>query len=200
MLQEVRRFEDAITVYEHAVTIFRETGHRHREGTALNNLSGALRDVRRFEEATAAHQSAVAISRETGDHHREGMALNNLGIALREVRRFDEAITAHQNAAAIFRETGDRHREGIALGNLESPERRSENEVTVAGRGGLNAGTRRRPWRPSRAVSTASCWPRWAGGWRGAPGDHRALPVDPPDLRGLSRPSTGWPSGTTRSR
>ena len=37
-LQEVRRFEEAITAHQDAAAIFRETGDRHSEGAALNNL------------------------------------------------------------------------------------------------------------------------------------------------------------------
>ncbi|MFI0418615.1 ATP-binding protein [Spongiactinospora sp. 9N601] len=117
-LRQVRRFEEAITAYEHAATIFRETGDRHGEGQALNNLGIALRQVRRFDEAITAHTKATQIYRETGDRHGEGMALDNLGPALRQVRRFDEAITAHTKATQIFQETGDRHGEGMALDNL----------------------------------------------------------------------------------
>ncbi len=117
-LQEVRRFEEAITAHQQDLEICRETGDRHREGTALNNLGNALQEVRRFEEAITAHTHAAAIYRETGDRHGEGIALGNLGIALREVRRFEEAITAHQQDLEICRETGDRHREGTALNNL----------------------------------------------------------------------------------
>jgi len=61
-----------------AVTIFKETGDRHREGGSLNNLGLALDRAGRVEEAITAHQDAVAIFRETGDRHSEGMALNNL--------------------------------------------------------------------------------------------------------------------------
>ena len=66
------RFEEAITAYQDAAAIFRETGDRHGEGIALNNLGMALREVRRFEEAITAAQDAAAIFRETGDRHREG--------------------------------------------------------------------------------------------------------------------------------
>ena len=79
----MRRFEEAITACQDAAAIFRETGDRHGEGMALNNLGIALREVRRFEEAISAHQDAAAIFRETGDRHGEGMALGNLGLALR---------------------------------------------------------------------------------------------------------------------
>jgi tetratricopeptide (TPR) repeat protein len=113
-----RQFDDLIAI----LRISRDAAHRQssrvNEGTALNNLGGALVQVRRFEEAIAACQDAAAIYRETCDRHGEGMALNNLGLALVEVRRFEEAIRAHQDAAVIYREAGDRHREGNALNNL----------------------------------------------------------------------------------
>jgi hypothetical protein len=37
----VQRFEEAITAYQDAVAIFRETGDRHRESIALGNLEAA---------------------------------------------------------------------------------------------------------------------------------------------------------------
>ena len=70
--------EEAITAHQDAAAIFRETGDRHGEGTALDNLGLALREVGRLEEAITAHQDAAAIFRETGDRHREVIALNNL--------------------------------------------------------------------------------------------------------------------------
>ncbi len=117
-LREIRRFDEAITAHYQDLAICLETGDRHGEGAALNNLGNALQDVRRFDEAITAHQNAATIYQETSDRHSEGTALNNLGIALRRVRRFDEAITAHQIASTICRETGDRHGEGKALNNL----------------------------------------------------------------------------------
>ena len=37
-LREMGRFDEAITAHQDALAIFRETGDRHREGQALNNL------------------------------------------------------------------------------------------------------------------------------------------------------------------
>ncbi|GGK10964.1 hypothetical protein GCM10010123_46150 [Pilimelia anulata] len=113
-----RRFDDWITITTTALHLLRQTGDRHGEGTALNNLGLALQQVRRFQEAITAHQQDLAICREIGHRHGEGTALNSLGLALRQVRRFQEAITAHQQATDIYRETGDRHSEGTALNNL----------------------------------------------------------------------------------
>ena len=58
--------------------IYRETGDRHGESGALNNLGSALRQAGRFEEAITAHQDAAVIYRETGDRYREGLVLDNL--------------------------------------------------------------------------------------------------------------------------
>ncbi|MEV0647492.1 tetratricopeptide repeat protein [Phytomonospora sp. NPDC050363] len=112
-----RRFNDALTLTQHALTAARAIADR-REGNALNNLGVALRELRRFEEAIAAHEQAAEIFRETGNRHGEGMALGNLAIALHVLRRFGEAVTAHEQVAEIFREAGDRHSEVQALNNL----------------------------------------------------------------------------------
>jgi hypothetical protein len=37
-LRYVRRFDEAITAHQDAAAIFRETGDRHGEGAALDNL------------------------------------------------------------------------------------------------------------------------------------------------------------------
>jgi tetratricopeptide (TPR) repeat protein len=118
-LQEVRRFEEAITACQDAAAIYRDTSDRHREAMALGNLGLALHEVRRFEEAITACQDAAAIFRETGDRHGEGLAVEGLGLALHEAGRSREAVTAFQDAIAIYRETGDQYREDIALESLE---------------------------------------------------------------------------------
>ena len=118
-LQQVGRFEEAISALQDAAAIYRDTGDRHGEGMALTNLGAALQEVvGRFEEAINALQDAAAIYRETNDRHGEGIALDNLGIALQKVKRSEEAVSAHREARVFFEETGDRHSEGMALNNL----------------------------------------------------------------------------------
>jgi hypothetical protein len=46
-LQEVRRFEEAITAHTQAAAIYVEAGDRHGEGGALNNLGLAQRQMSR---------------------------------------------------------------------------------------------------------------------------------------------------------
>ena len=60
-----------VTAHQDAAAINWDTGNRHDEGTALNNLGLALQEVRRFDAAITAHEKA-AINRETGDRDGEG--------------------------------------------------------------------------------------------------------------------------------
>jgi tetratricopeptide (TPR) repeat protein len=118
LLQDTRRFEDAIDALQSAAAIFREIGNRYGEGAALTNLGSALQGLRKFEEAASAHQASAVIFRETGNIRGEGMALNSLGAALQGQERFEEAIAAYRQSASIFRNMSDPYREGVALNNL----------------------------------------------------------------------------------
>ncbi|MEU4567316.1 tetratricopeptide repeat protein [Micromonospora sp. NPDC023956] len=129
-----RHFTDWITIGTVTRDICRQSGDRHGEGAAWNNLGSALRQVRRFDEALAAYTTARDIFRELGDRHGEGTAWNNLGNALQQVRRFDGAIDAHATARDVFRELGDRCGEGTAwnnLGNVLRQVRRFDEAITA---------------------------------------------------------------------
>ncbi|WP_410656895.1 tetratricopeptide repeat protein, partial [Amycolatopsis sp. lyj-112] len=117
-LQELRRFDEAVTAHQTARDICQKLGNRHLEGMAWDALGSALKELRNFDEAIAAHQTARNIYQQLGDRHLEGMAWNNLGTALQQVRRFDEAITAHQTARNIYQKLGDRRHEASAWHNL----------------------------------------------------------------------------------
>jgi tetratricopeptide (TPR) repeat protein len=77
-LQQLRRFEEAITALQDAAAIYREVGDLHGEATALNNLAWALQQTGRSEKAIAALQDATAIYRKVGDRHGESVVLDNL--------------------------------------------------------------------------------------------------------------------------
>ena len=77
-MEELRQFDEAITVYREAAAISSETRDRHGEAAALNNLGITLQALRRFDEAIAAHRHAAAIWRETRDWQGTNWALHNL--------------------------------------------------------------------------------------------------------------------------
>ena len=116
----MQRFEEAITVLQDAAAIFRETGDRHGEGMALNNLGGALLRCGGLRRRSPSARTPRPFSARPATATARASALTNLSIVLLQVQRFEEAITALQDAAAIFRETGDRHGEDMTLSILEA--------------------------------------------------------------------------------
>ena len=117
-LQQVRRFDDAITALDEARHLYQDLGDRHREAGSGDNLGNAFYEVGRFDDAITAHQQARDVFQELGDRHGEAHALNNLGNALQRIARYDEAITVLWQARNISQELGDRHGEGMACINL----------------------------------------------------------------------------------
>jgi tetratricopeptide (TPR) repeat protein len=101
------RATDAGTGRASRTCIFRETGDRHSEGGAWDNLGLALGEARRFDEAITAHQQDLAICRELSDRHGEGTAWANLGLAYAELSRPDMARHAWMRAVDLFVAVGD---------------------------------------------------------------------------------------------
>jgi|GEM_PF-1053431 len=117
-LQEVGRFEEAITACQDAAAFYRQAGDRHRQGGVLNNLGVALRGAGRYTEAITACLEALAICQEFGDWHGTSCALNNLGTVFINAGRLHDAIDALHMELELCRMTGDVHGQGLALGNL----------------------------------------------------------------------------------
>ena len=64
----MRRFEEAISAHQDAAAIFRETGDRHSEGQALDNLGDAYQEMKQPGRATDCWRAAAEAMRDVGDH------------------------------------------------------------------------------------------------------------------------------------
>jgi tetratricopeptide (TPR) repeat protein len=109
--------EQAIKLYEEALTIAREIGDRRREGFILGRLGNAYRNLGQFEQSIELCEEALTIAHETGDRY-ESVWLGNLGIAYRALGQIERAINLYEGALAITREIGGRQKEGFILGHL----------------------------------------------------------------------------------
>ncbi|MDX6761987.1 MULTISPECIES: hypothetical protein [Streptomyces] len=101
-----------------------ERGDRHREGSALYNLSLLYRVTRRYGEAMSACQRSAAIFRELGDRRSESRVLVNQAVVLLRTRRFMEAVDVRRQAALLSRELGDVDARSRAANRLLAMEER----------------------------------------------------------------------------
>ncbi|MFC8391392.1 tetratricopeptide repeat protein [Streptomyces sp. NPDC057238] len=115
---EMRYFEDAVTLGEQTIEICREAGNQDTEAAAWNTLGEALQSLHRFDRAIEAHTRELAIRRETNDPAEECSALTALGTSYAGRRRFDQAAQAHRAALELARSTGDVRRRAVALNGL----------------------------------------------------------------------------------
>jgi tetratricopeptide (TPR) repeat protein len=116
--RSTRHFEEALTTFRRAQSIYRNAGDRSGEGATLRDLGQALAEMRRFEDAISTFQAAAAIYRETGNLSEEGVVLICVGGTLAQMRNFEEAVTSYRTAAALSRQAGDRDGEARALVEL----------------------------------------------------------------------------------
>ncbi|MGW6877006.1 tetratricopeptide repeat protein [Streptomyces xanthophaeus] len=117
-LQNMRRFDEAISTLERARDLFHTTNDPHNQANTWANLGIALQSMRRFDEAITAHHRALALYEAVNDPLGHAKTWINLGIVLRELRRFDEAITAHHRALALLETADDPHSQAVTWGNL----------------------------------------------------------------------------------
>ncbi len=82
----MRRFEETIRAHQDAAAIYRETGDRHGEGTALTNLAYAYQDMRQPGRAAACWRDAAAAMRDAGEHE-EAARLEQLATNTRTGQR-----------------------------------------------------------------------------------------------------------------
>ena len=81
----------AVSYFEKALKIARETNHRFGESAALINLGITDSQLGNVQRAIGYYEQALAIDREMNDHQGQGVALGNLGNAYRNSWRYRES-------------------------------------------------------------------------------------------------------------
>ena len=117
-LYGLRRFEEALAPYSHAVRIYAELGDKHGQAQSWNNLGLALRGLRRSEEAIDAYTRSLDLFIELGDLHAAASARGNIGTLLADRGQLSEAQTCFTQALEIHRKVGDLQGEAGARCNL----------------------------------------------------------------------------------
>ena len=105
-------------VFEQALTISREIGHRQSEANNLGQLGTAYRNLGQVEQALEFYEQALKISQEIGHRHGEEAFLCNLGLVYSDVGQAEAAIENYEQVLMIAREIDDIRGQGNILDNL----------------------------------------------------------------------------------
>jgi tetratricopeptide (TPR) repeat protein len=119
-LDNLSRWDEALTFARSARQIFAEFGDRASEAHAVKNIGDVFDDRGEHAEAKRIYEEAVAVYRDIG--HQDGLAatLNNLGEALRSLGDLDSAKRSYEESAKLAAVTGDWKLEAIVLNGIGS--------------------------------------------------------------------------------
>ena len=98
--------------------LFRETGDRAGEATALASLGDAELRQGRYQQAAGNLRQALALFREIGDRAGEAEALNGLGEVLLATGQPGQARTRHAAALGLASQIGDQYQQARAHDGL----------------------------------------------------------------------------------
>lgn len=109
------RQEEALTVFETAVSLSQKLGNEAGQAEMLNNI-GVIQRVRgKFDEAQAAFTQAEAIFSRLGDEAGQGQVLGNLGDLYVSWRKKEDAAQSYGRAAAFLAQSGDHEQQSQVL-------------------------------------------------------------------------------------
>jgi tetratricopeptide (TPR) repeat protein len=135
------RLTEAVTHYERARSIYRQTGDRRREANCLVPLATIRAEQGEFRQAQRLLDPAIEICTELDDDDGLAEAMYRLGYIHRELGEFPESLNCTSQAVALYRKSGSRRGEGLALravglhyratGELDAAEQAAREAVEV---------------------------------------------------------------------
>ncbi len=111
-------FPAALLLYKQALDIYRASGDRGDEASALNNIGAAYQGQGDLAAAESKYRDAIEIYRAIGAKGLAANTLSNLGSQLQRERKLDSAEKLYEQALDMLREVKDRNNEAIVLNNM----------------------------------------------------------------------------------
>ena len=112
------RFQDALQLYQKALTLSQGNGYLKGETYSRSNLGIVYRNLGQFPLAIDQYEVTLKIFREIDDQKGEAASLSGLGNVYTNLGKYPQAIEHHQASLSIDRKIGDREGEAASLNNL----------------------------------------------------------------------------------
>nr|WP_268887444.1 tetratricopeptide repeat protein [Ktedonobacter robiniae] len=107
--------QQALALYQQALTIKRKIGNRTGEASTLANMAFSYHAIGQTQRAFALYEQALPLARESGDCRTEATILTNMANAYHAIGQPQRALDLYEQALPITREIGDRDGEAILL-------------------------------------------------------------------------------------
>ena len=108
----------AVSLYEKALQLLKDTGNRFREEPVLGALGNVYQKIGNYEQSVSYYNRAIQLAREVGHRRNEGVHLGNLGNIHQKMGEYERAMEHYVSALNISRDISNPRFESINLGNL----------------------------------------------------------------------------------
>lgn len=108
--QDLRNFENAILLFQQALSIWTKEHNRRMMAWCLTNLGSVLRPLKRYQEAIDAYQKAINLFEEAGDPVHLSVAWMNLGNVYLTQDDAQTALGWYEKANVVFEQVQEQLR------------------------------------------------------------------------------------------
>ena len=108
------RSKEALPLLQEALTITRDTGNRHLEARALNNIGAVYFVQGQYADAQTYFERALEIREKAQAPQEAADTLHNLGDTFTRMGRYEHALQNYHRALELRRAAGDRRRAALA--------------------------------------------------------------------------------------
>jgi len=114
----ISQYEQAQRNYKNALKLYKESGEKKGEASALGNIGVIYQNKGNLDNALKYLQQALVIEKEIGYKQGEAITLGNIGLIYQDKGDLDNALKYHQQALVIDKEIGYKQGEADQLGNI----------------------------------------------------------------------------------
>ena len=110
--------DQALKLFELALSITRESGDKAGEATTLSDIAGVYSAIGQQGKALELYEQVLPIMREVGHRAGEAVTLNNIAMVEHAMDQPGKMLELYEQALSIYREMGDRAGEAATINNI----------------------------------------------------------------------------------
>jgi tetratricopeptide (TPR) repeat protein/GTPase SAR1 family protein len=113
--QNVEELNQALTLEQQSIEIYRAIGNRQGEAASLHQMSSIYESLGELNQALTLEQQSIEILRAIGDRQGEAASLHQMSRIYQNLGELNQALTLEQQSIEILRAIGDRQGEAASL-------------------------------------------------------------------------------------
>ncbi|MFJ8026315.1 tetratricopeptide repeat protein, partial [Streptomyces sp. NPDC096311] len=112
-LDELHRYDEALTAYNTARTLAEQTNNKDSQAGAWNGIGNSRHSLHRFDEALTAYRTAQVLAEQANNKDGQNNIWNNIGNTLEALHRHEEALAAFSTGRTLAEQNNDKDTQAV---------------------------------------------------------------------------------------